>query len=98
MSSPRRRRAPARSNQRRRPAPARDFWGTESTEDNWGTVIRPSDHVTALVQSLGAPPFLGGEIAQHYFDAVYERAAALALALATAADLTATSEPTENAD
>lgn len=93
MNGPRRRRAPARSNKRRGSAPVRDFWGTENTEDHWGTVIKPSDHPTALIQSLGTLPFPSGEVAQHYFDAVYERAAALALALATSAGLLETSEP-----
>jgi hypothetical protein len=98
MSTPRRRSSPARRNQRRRSAPARDFWGTESTEDRWGTAIKPSEYPTALVESLGTPPFPGGAVAQHYFHAVYERAAALAFALATAAGLAATDEPTEPED
>jgi hypothetical protein len=95
MTSPRRRSSPARRNQRRRSAPVRDFWGTEHAEDDAGTVIEPSDYPTALIESLGPPPFPGGAVAQHYFDAIYERAAALAFALATAAGLTATDEPPE---
>jgi len=90
MSGPRRRRTPARSNQRRRSAPTRDFWGTERVEQAEGdrrSVIRPSEHPTALVESLGALPFPGGQVAQHYFDAVYEKATSLALALAASADL-----------
>ena len=95
MSSPRRRSTPARRSQRRRSAPARDFWGTENAADGEGTLIEPSDDPTALIASLGPPPFPGGDVAQHYFDAIYERAAALAFALATAAGLAAPSEPTE---
>jgi hypothetical protein len=48
----------------------------------------PTPHPSALVESLGALPFPGGRVAQHYFDAVDDRAAGLALALATAAGLT----------
>lgn len=94
MSSPRRRRrAPMRASQGRPPAPARNFWGTDDTEDNRGRVITPSTDATALIESLGPPPFPGGEIAEHYFHAVYERAAALALALAIAAGLLESGEP-----
>ena len=92
MSTPRRRRAPAKRTPRGPRAPVRDFWGTENVEDHAGTVIRPSDHPTALIQSLGALPFPGGGVAQHYFDVVYERAASLAVALATSAGLLETSE------
>jgi hypothetical protein len=95
MSSPRRRSSPARRNQRRRSAPARDFWGTENAAEGEDTLIAPSDDPTALIESLGPPPFPGGAVAQHYFDAIYERAAALAFALATAAGLAAPSEPSE---
>ena len=42
----------------------------------------------ALVKSLGTPPLPGqGAVAGHYIAAVVERAAALAAALAAAADL-----------
>jgi hypothetical protein len=93
MSGPRRRQAAARPNQRRRPAPPRDFWGTEKADDDRHPVISRSDHPTALIDSLGPPPFPGGEIAQHYFDAVYDRAAALALALAASAGLFEDDDP-----
>jgi hypothetical protein len=86
--SPSRRRKPAaRRNQRGRSAPTRDFWGAGVGAEPKLPAIRPSEHPTALIHSLGALPFPGGEVASHYFDAVYERAAALALALAAAADL-----------
>jgi hypothetical protein len=52
----------------------------------------PTAHPEALVESLGPLPFPGGRVAQHYFDAVYERAAGLAVALATAAGLTGSPE------
>ena len=98
MAAPRRRSSPARRNQRRRSAPTRDFWGTEAPDDGVTTRIEPSDHPAALIESLGPPPFPGGAVAQHYFDAIYERAAALAFALATAAGLGAPTEPDESDD
>ena len=81
MSTPRRRGSPARRNQRRRSAPARDFWGTEHANEPEKVVIEPSEHPAALIESLGPPPFPGAGLAQHYFDAIYGRAAALAFAL-----------------
>ena len=45
---------------------------------------------TSTVRSLGKPPLTGREaIAEHYFDAVYKRAVAMAGALAAAGDLLA---------
>jgi hypothetical protein len=61
-------------------------------------VVTPTAHPGALVESLGALPFPGGRVAQHYFDAVYERAAGLALALATAAGLTEDARAHADAD
>ena len=43
---------------------------------------------TSTVRSLGKPPLVGREtVAEHYFDAVYQRAVAMAGALAAAGDL-----------
>ena len=50
-------------------------------------MITPGVDPTALVESLGPLPFPGAGVAQHYFQAVYERAAGLAVALAAAAGL-----------
>ena len=98
MSNSRRRSTPARRNQRRRSAPTRDFWGTEQPDEGEHTLIEPSDHPNALIESLGPPPVPGGAVAQHFFDAAYERAAALAFALAASAGLTAPDEPAEERD
>ena len=93
MTAPRRRKPPARAGRRRRPAPTRDFWGTAAVDVEPAHLIRPSDDPTAMIQSLGAPPFPGGEtIAQHYFAAVYQKAATLATALAAASGLLDMSE------
>jgi hypothetical protein len=84
-----RRRKPAPTSARRRPAaPRRDFWGADAVEEAPTVRIRPSDDPTVMVQSLGPPPFPGGEtLAQHYFAAVYQKAGALAIALAAASEL-----------
>lgn len=43
---------------------------------------------TSTVRSLGKPPLVGREmVAEHYFEAVYQRAVAMAGALAAAGDL-----------
>jgi hypothetical protein len=93
MSSRRRSKSAARTSTRTRSAPrrqdrpARDFWGIDHTEDREPAPIRPTHDPTALIHSLGPPPLPNGAAARHYFDAIYERAANLAMALATSADL-----------
>jgi hypothetical protein len=93
MSNRRRSRTAARHTSRRRARPTRDFWGPEPPVDVTPAPIRPTDHPTALIHSLGTPPLPNSGVAKHYFDAVYERAAALAVALATSAGLTEAAEP-----
>lgn len=92
MSSPRRRkspaRQPARQNGRHRAATGNNFWGTEDATDDLPASITPSDNPAAMISSLGPPPIPGHETgAQHYFDAVYAKAAGLAIALAAASGL-----------
>jgi hypothetical protein len=68
----------------------RDFWGEDvddPVDDEPIRVITPGVDPTALVESLGPLPFPGAGLAHHYFQAVYERAAGLAVALAAAAGL-----------
>jgi hypothetical protein len=87
VSAPRRRKAPERSNARRKPA-TRDFWGKEDTADASADRIRSADDPTIMLRSLNSPPLPGREtVAVHYFAAVAEKAAALAVALAAASDL-----------
>ncbi len=88
MSDARRR---SRRGGQRKAVPTRPFWamgpaGDEGT-DPGAHPIRPAAHPTALIDSLGPPPFPRGDVAPHYFAAVYERASGMALALAVAADL-----------
>ena len=85
-------RPPRRSKQRRRPQAKRPM-----TPDLWRVPaplpeiepIAASDDAGALLRSLGDPPMNNGHIAGHYFNAVVERAAAVAGALALSADLLA---------
>jgi hypothetical protein len=88
VSQPRRRKPAARPAAKgRRPISARDFWGVDREIDP-PALIRPSDDPTAMIRSLGPPPLPSREtVAEHYFVAVYEKATALATALAAASDL-----------
>jgi len=92
MSNKRSPKKPASRRPRRATRPARDFWGNEHPTDPAPTVIRAAEHPTALIQSLGALPLPNSAVAPHYFDAIYERAASLAIALATSAGLSDTSD------
>ena len=105
MSTPRRRKAatrqdsrqpsrqPTRQSGRRRPATGANFWGNEDATDDLPEVITPSDDPAAMITSLGPPPIPGHETAaQHYFDAVYAKAGALAIALAAASGLLVTDD------
>ena len=93
MTEPRRAKAPARRGRRRRPASARNFWGNADAYETSPDLIRPSDDPTAMLQSLGPPQLPGADtIAVHYFAAVYQRAAAMAVALAAASGLLAIDE------
>jgi hypothetical protein len=69
---------------------ARPFWTSPPVEDDPIEIepIRPVPDPGAMVRSLGPPPlFGGGGNAEHYFAAVYDRAAMLAGALAAASGL-----------
>ena len=81
-----------RPKQRRRPQAKRS-----TTPDLWRVPgplpeierITVSDDAGALLRSLGDPPMNNGHVAGHYFNAVIERAAVVAGALALSADLSA---------
>jgi hypothetical protein len=97
VSQQRRRKAQGRQgpSRGRKPATTRDFWGT-AYEDEPAALIRPSDDATAMIRSLGPPPLPGREIvSEHYFAAVYDKAASLAIALAAASGLLDTSDDDE---
>ena len=85
---PRKRNNNQRRQPGRRPQPL-DLWRTPDPLPEVEPVATPHD-VGALLRSLGDPPSIGGSNkAGHYFDAVLERTAAIAIALATSADVLA---------
>src|SRR5207248_6085506 len=86
--------APTRPSARRRQGGSgSDFWGSSNTEADAAETIRMSDDPAAMVRSLGPPPLPGHEqAAEAYFAVVYDKAAALAAALAAASNLLQTDE------
>jgi hypothetical protein len=90
MSGPRRRKGPATSAPRLRASASAEFWGQPPAEETPPNLIRASGDPSAMVRSLGPPPLPGRErVAEHYFEAVYDKAASLAVALAAASGLLA---------
>ncbi|HVM00438.1 MAG TPA: hypothetical protein VM324_14185 [Egibacteraceae bacterium] len=72
------------------------FWGAPSQLPPARHDVRITDVPAATVRSLGPPPLPGHEVvAEHYFAAVYDRAVALAGALAAVGGLI---EPDELVD
>jgi hypothetical protein len=82
----------SRHKQRRRPQNKRptpiDIWRIPGPLPDLER-IAPPDDPGALLRSLGDPPMNNGHVAGHYFNAVVERAAAVAGAIALSADLLA---------
>ena len=95
--SPQRRRKSGDRTRARRKTPQRDFWGNDATESDEPPMIIPVSDPTVMLHSLSSPPLPGREtVAVHYFAAVAEKAAGLAVALAAASDLLDTDD--EDAD
>ena len=87
MSQAPRRKATNRSKSRR-PGNEAEFWGDTDAELDEVDRIHPADDPAAMVASLGPAPLPGREtIAEHYFKAIFDRAAALAVAVAASSDL-----------
>ncbi len=82
----------ARGDQRRRQqgnhSATVDLWRSGGPLPELKPVAVAQD-VRALIRSLGEPPMNGHSGVEHYFEAVIERAAAIAIALAFSADLLA---------
>jgi hypothetical protein len=99
MSEQQRRRKPqSRSKPRRKATPERDFWGSATAieNDKRVDVVRPADDPTAMIRSLGQPPLPGSQVnAEYNFALVYDKAAALAVALAAASGLLDTDDRSE---
>ena len=92
-------RRPAKQTKNRgnRAAPVRDFWGSADSVPDVVTMVRPALDPSALVRSLGQPPLTSHEvIAEHYFRAVYDKGAGLAIALAAGSGLLATGSPDDD--
>lgn len=87
MSPARRRSNKRRGKSQSRTAPPAEFWRA-APEPPEPPDISPADDPTALLRSMGAPPLPGQQnFALPYFEAVAQRAAILASALAASADL-----------
>ncbi len=80
----------ARRPQQRRPAPV-DVWRNPGALPEIEPIM-VAPEPGALLRSLGDPPLLDGSTATKYFNAVVQRAAAIAAALALSADVLAQSE------
>ena len=69
------------------PRSAQRFWGSLG-EVEPARPITPADDPTAVVGSLGPPPLgVHSGSAAHYLEAMYQKAAGVAVALAASADL-----------
>ena len=82
--------------------PKRPVWENPDGEAELREIVgqvRPAHHPTAVVRSLGDPP-LGkfASNAQHYYDAVYEKAQQFAVAVAAANGLLVMEESGESGD
>jgi len=83
--APQRRRPPAkRSGGQRQP----DLWRTPPPLPDVELIAMPHE-VGSVLRSLGDPPMHNGAAAGHYFNAVVQRSAAVAIALAVSVDLLA---------
>jgi len=85
---------PSRGNQRRRshkrPALV-DIWQAPKPLPDYEPIVAAPE-VGVVLRSLGDPPMRGGVAAGHYFNAVVQRAAAVAIALSLSADVLASPE------
>jgi hypothetical protein len=69
------------------PRSTQRFWGAPSAIEP-AEPITPADDPTAVVASLGPPPLgVHSGSAAHYLEAMYQKAAGVAVALAASADL-----------
>jgi len=80
----------------RRPRPGSrkvDFWGDGAASEEVAPIV-PAADPTALLRSLGSPPFQGrAAIGEYYLESVVRRAAGVATALAATAGLLADDNP-----
>jgi hypothetical protein len=89
MNQPKRKRSNQHRPQQAKQSRPVDIWRTPDPLPDVEPIAVPHE-VGALLRSLGDPPTIGGSVAPgHFFNAVIERAAAIAVALALSADLLA---------
>ena len=95
MNQPARSGSGSGSQQRRRPPAKRsggqrqpDLWRTPPSLPEVNPIAMPHE-VGSVLRSLGDPPMHNGAAAGHYFNAVVQRSAAVAIALAVSVDLLA---------
>lgn len=82
------------SRRKKKQVNSRDFWGAAASEVAPTEPIVVADEPHEMVRSLGPPPLVGREqLAGHYYEAVYDKAASLATALAAAAGMLRTDTP-----
>jgi hypothetical protein len=87
MSNARRRKQPKQSKSRRAQSRDGDFWGVEAAADV-DDIVDPGVDPTVLIASLGPPPLVGVDAEALYpLGSVYDKAAALATAVAAASGL-----------
>ena len=90
MNGPRRKSKQRRGgggNKQNRTAPPAEFWRSAPEPPEPPDIV-PSSDPTALLRSMGPPPLPGQQaVALPYLEAVAERAAKMATALAASADL-----------
>lgn len=85
---PAKKRNKRRRNKKGPVAKGAQFWGDNEKLPPPKETVRITQDAAAVVRSLGPAPLAGHEtIAEHYFEAVYERSVALASALAAASEL-----------
>ncbi|MBM44831.1 MAG: hypothetical protein CL458_01110 [Acidimicrobiaceae bacterium] len=66
----------------------KEFWHGPAALPDSPSKVQVAQDAAAVIHSLGEPPLNGQEeLAEHYFDAVYQRSVTLASALAAAAEL-----------
>lgn len=82
----------------RRKTSTRPFWGDPETAAGPVEPVEPVAHPTALIDSLGVPPFPKADVAPHYFALVYGRATGMALALAAGQGIVVTPEADDDGD
>ncbi len=79
---------PSKRKKRKPKVAARRFWGEDKLDVALEDKIEIAADPAAVVRSLGSPPLSGREtLAEHYFEAVYDKVVGLGGALAAAGEL-----------